>query len=245
MKRWFVNNAIWGVAIIVVCALAAAEFRLGNPTLKDVFAWAGALVSTFVGAALAFIFNAIRTSHELEDEQCIAGNLALVTLVEFLDRLLQYEHTYIKPVEGKNDAWVAMRAGDLINIEFKIDKNSLSFLLAKYPMTWRSVVLEETRFSVLTDAVNRRNKLLNESAWPKLEAHGIEHGASIETTKVEEILGPATTQNLKNSTQFIVETCVKDINSIGTCIANLRTVLLELYPGRDFVRTPKRLLRTN
>jgi hypothetical protein len=27
--------------------------------------------------------------------------------------------------------------------------------------------------------------------------------------------------------------------------ANLRKVLLELYPGRDFVRIPKRLLRTN
>jgi len=243
MKRWFAKYAIWIAATILVCTLALAEFRLGNPSLKDVLGWVGALVSTFVGAALAFIFNAIRTDREREDKECIAGNLALVTLVEFLDRLLQYEHTYIKPVEGKKDAWFAVRPGDLINIELKIDKNSLAFLLVNYAMTWRAVVLEEMRFSVLTDVIKRRNKLMNENVWPKLEAEGIAHGASIETAKVEEILGPATTQELKSLTQFIVETCGHDINSITTCIANLRNVLLELYPDKEFVRTPKRLSR--
>jgi hypothetical protein len=166
---------------------------------------------------------------------------SLVTLVEFLDRLLQYERSYIQPARGKPDAWFVMRAGKLIEIEFKIDKNSLAFLLTRHPMTWRAIVLEETRFSVLEDAIYQRNKLINEDVWPKMEAEGIGHGASIEVPQIEKILGPATTQNLKNSTEFIMDTCGRDIETITTCIANLRTVLLQLYPRRDFVRLPIRL----
>jgi hypothetical protein len=239
--RWVRRNTIWIVAAIVCLALAFAEFRYGNPSLKEVLGWAGTIGSTFVGAALAFAFNAMRTSNEREEKECVAGNLALVTLVEFLDRLLQYEHSYIQPLRGRHDAWFIMRGGKLINIEFKIDKNSLAFLLTKYPVTWRAVVLEETRFSVLEDAIDQRTKLMNENIWPKFEARGIAHGASIETEQIAEILGPATTQNLKNLTEFIVETCERDIQSITACIANLRTVLLQLYPRRDFIGAPVRL----
>jgi len=156
--------------------------------------------------------------------------------------MLQYQHSYIEPVKGKFDAWFTMHAGELINIELKLDKNSLAFLLTDHPMTWRAVVLEETRFSVLKDAVDHRNKLINDSVWPKMEAKGIGHEASIEVAKIEEILGPATTQNLKNLTQFIIDSSGKNIESISTCIANLRQALLHLYPSRDFVRPPKRLV---
>ena len=241
MMRWAKRNAIWIIATIICFSLALAEFRYGNPSLKEVLGWAGTVGATFVGAALAFAFNAIRSANDREEKECVAGNLALITLVEFLDRLLQYEHTYIQPVRGKRDAWLALRAGKLINIEFKIDKNSLAFLLTEYPNVWREIVLEETRFSVLEDAVNERNKRVNEDVWPKMEAKAIAHGAPIEVARVEEILGPATTQDLKNLTQYIMETCGKDIETISACIANLRSALMQMYPRREFVKLPIRI----
>jgi hypothetical protein len=214
---------------------------MANPSLKDVLGWAGTLVSTFVGAAMAFAFNALRVSKHREEKECIAGNLALITLVEFLDRLLQYEQVYIQPVKDTHDAWFSMQAGQLINVELKIDKASLAFLLTKHPMTWRAIVLEEMRFNIMKDAIDRRNKLVNENVWPKMEERGIGHGKSLATAEVEEILRPATTQDLKNVTAHIVENCEKNIQSLTTCIANVRKVLMEKYPGREFVRTPKRL----
>jgi hypothetical protein len=238
LMRWAQRNAIWFVAGIVSVALVFAEFRYGDPSVKDMLGWAGTIGSTFVGAALAFTFNAIRSYSERDERECVAGNLALITLVEFLDRLLQYEHNYIQPARKKRDAWIAMRAGKLINIEFKIDKNSLSFLLTKHHSVWRKIVLEETRFAVLEDAINDRNKLMNEIVWPKMEAEGIAHGASMELALIEEILGPATTQNLKNSTQYIMESCLKDIESMSKCIEHLRTALMQLYPRREFLEPP-------
>jgi hypothetical protein len=241
MKRWFKQNSIWVAAFVFVCILAFAEARFANPSLKEALGWAGTLVSTFVGAALAFIFNAIRSRREREDQECAAGNLALITLIELLDRLLQYQNNYVNKVRGKADAWFAMRAGELTNVELKIDKNALPFLLEKHPMTWRAIVLEETRFSVFGRAVEHRNKLINEKVWPTLEARGYAQGSSIKISEIEEVLGPATTQDLKNVTEHIVENCEKDISSLNTCIANLRKALLELYPAREFIRLPKKL----
>jgi hypothetical protein len=97
------------------------------------------------------------------------------------------------------------------------------------------------QYSRFSRAVDYRNKLINEKVWPKLEAAGLKHGDKILGSQVEEVLGPATTQDLKNVTEYLIENCEKDISSITTCIANLRKVLLELYPGREFVRVPKKL----
>ena len=134
-----------------------------------------------------------------------------------------------------------MRPGKLINVELDIDKKSLAFLLTKYPMTWRAVALEGMRFNTLKDVIEHRNAVIAEQVWPKMEAKEIPHGASLQTADVEKILGAAVTQELKNSTAFIIETCEKDIETLMTCIADLRKVLSDMYPGRDFVRQPKKL----
>ena len=200
MKRWFKQNSIWSIAFVLVCIFGFAEVRIANPTIKDALGWAGAVVSTFVGAAVAFIFNAIRSRRDRDDQECTAGNLALITLVELLDRLMQYQRDYVEKAIKKPDAWFAMRAGEMTNVELKIDKNSLAFLLEKYPMTWRAILLEEMRYSRFSRAVDYRNKLINEKVWPKLEAAGLKHGDKILGSQVEEVLGPATTQDLKNVT---------------------------------------------
>jgi hypothetical protein len=224
-----------------VTPIGFIEWRYGDPSLKDVLGWVGTLVSTFVGAAMAFTFNAIRVRRDREEKECVAGNLALITLVELMDRLLQYEHSYVKPVARKLDAWFSMRPGVLINVELKTDKTSLAFLLTKHTTTWRAIVLEETRFNVLKEAVDRRNKIVNESVWPKMEAKGFGHGSSVETAEIETVLGPATTQDLKSVTAFIMEIC--DIQSISACIADLRLALLTIYPHREFVIQPERINR--
>lgn len=235
------RGAIWIATPVVLAGIGYVEWRYGDPTLKDVLGWLGTLVSTFVGAAVAFAFNSVRVSKDKEEKECVAGNLALVTLVEFLDRLLQYEHVFVKPAKNAKDFWFSMRAGPFIDVEPKIDRASLAFLLTKHPMTWRAIVLEEMRFDAIRDAIERRNTLFKEKVWPKMEAQNIGHGASLTTSEVEKILGPATTEDLKSATAHIMENCEKSIQTLNTCIANLRKVLIERYPRREFVRTPKRL----
>jgi hypothetical protein len=233
MNRSIQQAAVWVVAVTI--GIALVEWRYGNPSLKDVLGWAGVLVSTFVGAAMAFLFNAVRVSKDREEKEYIAANLALITLVEFLDRLLQYKQVYIQPVKDRRDVWFFMRAGQLINFELKIDKASLAFLLTKYAMTWRAIVLEEMRFNGLKDAIDHRNKLVNEEVWPKMDKRAIGQGTFLTTTEAAAIFGPATTQELKNATAYILENCEQNIQSLTTCIADLRKVLMEKFPGREFL----------
>jgi hypothetical protein len=238
------RGAIWIATPVALAGVGYVEWRYGDPKLKEVLGWVGTLVSTFVGAAMAFAFNGVRVSKDKEEKECVAGNLALITLVEFLDRLHQYDRDFIQPAKNANDAWFSIRPGPFINVEPKIDRASLAFLLTKHPMTWRAIVLEEMRFNVFRDAIERRNALINEKVWPKMEAKGISHGASLATAEVEDILGPATTQDLKGVTAHLVDNCEKNIQSLNTCIANVRKVLVEKYPRKEFVKTPKRLRST-
>ncbi len=87
------SSLVWIVAAIVVAAMGFAELRYCDPSAKNLLPWAGTLVSTFAGAAIAFGFNALRLSKDRQESECVAGNLTLITLVELLERLLQYQKT--------------------------------------------------------------------------------------------------------------------------------------------------------
>jgi hypothetical protein len=235
------RNAFWFASVGLLLLAASVEWRYGDPTSKDILGWLGVIASSFSGALIAFAFNAVRVRSDREEREFIAGNLALMILTEMWDRLLQYNSVFVQPVRDKRDAWFSMRPGPLINVDLKIDKASLAFLLGEHTTAWRSVVLEETRFNVLNDAVVKRNKMFNDIVWPKTEAAGLGHGQSIETSAITKILGPGTTQDLKNSTAFIINDGEKDIQSMEACIANLRRALVEIFPNKKFVQLPARL----
>jgi hypothetical protein len=229
------QKVFWGLVIAVTSALLFVAIFVRQPTARELVGWAGTVLSTFFGALLAFSFNSFRAANEREDKECTAGNLALMTLAAFRNGLARYHNSYILPVQATPDSWYAMQAGNLIDNKLAIDKPSLSFLLAKHEVTWRAVVVEETRYLLLMDRIGQRNTLVSETVWPKMEAAGIAHGVSTDTERVKQILGPATTEQLKNVTGFIVTACPDDIQSLENCITHLRRTLLEIYPHRDFV----------
>jgi hypothetical protein len=164
LPRTVRRNSLWfgGGGMLLLAALA--EWKYGDPSTKDVLGWIGTVASTFAGAAIAFAFNAIRIRSDREEKELVTGNLALMTLAEWWDRLLQYERDFVQPAQTKIDAWFSMRAGLLIDVNLQIDKGELAFLLSKHPTTWRRIILEETRFKLLTEVIAKRNKMINGAA---------------------------------------------------------------------------------
>lgn len=241
LPRTVGRNALWFGSGGLLLLAALGEWKYGDPSTKDVLGWIGTVASTFAGAAIAFAFNAIRIRSDREEKEFLAGNLALMTLAEWWDRLLQYERDFVRPVQTKLDAWFSMRAGPLINVNLEIDKGALAFLLSEHPTTWRRIILEETRFNLLSEVIAKRTKMINEIVWPKMEAAGIGHKQSLAIAEIEKILGPTTAEDLKGSTAFIIDSCEKDIQSMEACISDVRAALVEIFPGRTFVPRPTRV----
>jgi uncharacterized membrane protein YeaQ/YmgE (transglycosylase-associated protein family) len=234
------KSIVAALALGLIAALLA--WYVVSPTSKDVFGWLGTVVSTFVGAWIAFRFNALKSERDKADREVEAGNTAIMILIEFLDRLLQFEENFTAAARGKTSAWFAMRPGAPLDVvEFAVDKNSLSFLLKKHPMTWRAVVLEERRYAIVAKAIDDRNKLYADRLLPAMEAAGFGHAQNVLLSDVEKAVGPTISQALKDGTAFIIENVEKDVASLNTAISDLRKCLIELYPDREFVPLPPRI----
>lgn len=238
MKRL---NSTTFVAINLV-VIGGAAFVATRPTVREIFILVGAVASTFVGAWFAFQFGAERARRDKRDKDISAGNLALVVLIEFLDRDLQHQRHFIDPVRNNPNFWWVMRPGqDLDTLDLKVDHAGLSFLLQRHATAWRAIVLEERRHKLLAKTIADRTKLLSEVVFPKFESAGIHHGQAVLSADIEKILGPKLTAALKDDTHFIVEMTDSNIQSLEACVDLVRTTLTALYPEADFVGPPQRL----
>lgn len=240
LKYLFSKRAVGTLAFILIAGLTT--WYIVRPAPKDVFGWFGTVLSTFIGAWIAFRFNALRSERDRTDLEIEAGNLTIITLIEFLDRLLQFEENSTGPARGKPTAWFAMRpSGPLDVIGFTINKESLSFLLKKHPMMWRAIVLEERRYALVAKTIDDRNRLYADKLLPTLEAAGYNHGQNVIASDIEKAIGPTISQSLKDGTAFIIENVEKSIASLTTAISDLRKALAEIYPDHEFVRLPHRI----
>lgn len=228
-----INTAIIGCSALLVLKPSAREF----------FTFVGALASTFIGAWFAFQFGAERVRRDKRDKDVVAGNLALVVLVEFLDRDLQYQKQFVEPVRENPNNWWAMRPGqDLDTLDLRVDHAGLAFLLERHSQVWRAIVLEERRHKLLAKTITERTKLLSEDAFVKFEAAGFGHGQPVTPDEIERVLGPRTTASLKDDTKFIIRMTDDNIKSLESCISIVRTTLKELFPDSDFIGIPIKIV---
>ncbi len=228
-----INVAVIGCAALIVLQPSAREF----------FTFAGSLASTFIGAWFAFQFGAERVKRDKRDRDVSAGNLALVVLVEFLDRDLQYQKQFVDPVRENPNQWWVMRPGqDLDTLDLRVDHAGLAFLLQRHSQIWRAIVLEERRHKLLAKTITDRTKLLTEEVFIKFEAAGFGHGQAVTPDEIERVLGPRTTASLKDDTKFIIGMTDDNIKSLDSCISVVRNALKELFPDADFIGAPTKIL---
>lgn len=204
-------------------------------TLKDGLATLWAPLSIFIGAWTAFFFNNRRTKLETIDKEVTNGNLALSVLSEFLDQQLQYQKNYIEPHKSQPDAWFRISMGPpLDTLRVQLDRHSLGFLLEANGRVWQQVILEERRFFSVNTLIGERNALLAK-AHLKMEGAGVQHGASIETSELETILGPVLFRQLNDMGSAIILHIALNTKSALEAIEALRRELVRNYPGRKFI----------
>jgi hypothetical protein len=204
---------------------------------KDILIWIGSLFSTFIGAWLAFTFNNINSDRERLDKEVVAGNLALSTVAEFLDRQSQYQREIVNVYRDRPDAWLNMAVGTgLDSVEISINRSELAFLLEKKGSVWQQITMEERRYRLLAKLIDERHEIILNEAWPRMAAVGMQVGGAIEEQQLEGVLGPAIVQRLRHITTAIISNTDDNVVSSWAAYEALRDALLKSFPDKKFIK---------
>jgi hypothetical protein len=175
------------------------------------------------------------------NEEVTAGNLALSTLIEMWDRQTQFQREVIAPFRNRHDAWLNLDVGTPLDVaDLQLNRNDLAFVLQADPPTWQQVVLEDRRYRLVKRAIEMRERVVLEEAWPRLAAAGVPRGAGLPEPEMERVLGPAIVQKLRAHTAGIISMIDENVVSSFAAITALRRTLRKIHPGRRFIRVERR-----
>jgi hypothetical protein len=211
-----------------------AEVHISAP---EILTWLGSMLSTFVGAWLAFAFNNMKSDRENTDRDVVAGNLAISTVAEFWDRQTQYRREVVNNYRNRWDAWLNMPvANDLDSVGLSLNRNDLAFLLQTKGSVWQQITMEERRYRLLAKLINDRHEIILNQAWPRMVAAGMQIGGAIELNALEALLGAAIVQRLRVITAAIISNIDENVGTSWAAYEALREALLRIFPDKKFIR---------
>lgn len=197
------------------------------------------LVGAFVGAWAAFRLEERRNQKEKDDQNVVAGNLALLTLSEIWNVLVQYRKEVVDEWRGRRDAWLNLPATSFDRREVTFDTEALSFLLDGHPAQLQTLLLEKRRFDLAARMVDDHSKLVLGDVFPRLSAAGIKLNEGRPEAEIRGILGMGIVRQLEVFTAAIVKNVDENIASSRQAFDDLRASLKALYPERKFIDLPK------
>jgi hypothetical protein len=209
--------------------------EIANTALSALATLAGA----FVGAWAAFRLEERRRQREKADQNVVAGNLALLTLSDIWNVLVQYQKEVVNEWRGRRDAWLNLPVANFDHREVTFDTQALSFLLEDYPAQLQTLLLERRRFDLAVRMVQDHSQLMLREVFPRLSAVGIKLNEGRPESDIRKILGVGTVRQLEVLTAAIVKNIDEDVTSSRRAFDDLRASLKAIYPKRRFIDLPK------
>lgn len=249
MKRvWIV------VVVLLILTAVAAVFWMAFPdVLGSFFAAAlahtpnigvnwdsllSAFLGTFVGAYIAFRLEYRSRISEQRRTRATEGNLALLTLFQMFNELRQFQKEVIATAPEPRGRWMRMKVTfPQSPAMLKFDAKQLAFLLeSENTNLLPEVLLEERRFQLAIEMINRRSHLMLEKIHPILAKAGLQHGEAVEDSQIRHLIGPALAAEADQLTEGIVQNVNEDVQSLKKTFDELRLQLVRLVRGEKFIR---------
>ena len=190
----------------------------------------GTLTATFVGAWIAFKFASLKTIRERKDDEVAAGNRALFILSWMWNEIKQHQKEIVDPYRGKHDAWFNLHVSPPLKDDISFDMKDLAFVMEANPAVFQQVFLEGERYRLAVYLIEEHRRLILVQSWPRLEAAGLILGDNRPEAEIQKILGPATVQQLKITSEAIIRNFDENEQSIRQAFVALRAELKKLYP---------------
>ena len=238
------RRAILPLALVLICATAAILFfgisavlaAVRSITPAQFVSWCGSLVSTFIGAWVAFSFANVREKKLQDEKEVIAGNLVLSTTMEFLDRQKQYYRDFIVPAKNQHGQPLNLLGGPPLDfVDLKFNRSDLAFILRADAKVWQHLIMEERRFRAVSVMIDHRNTLLLTDVQPRLEAAKVEEGTKLTLKQIENLIGVLAFQKLKQLDAAICDHTEKNILSTKVAFDAARALLKSMYPKEKFI----------
>ena len=195
------------------------------------------LVAAFAGAWAAFLFESRKRKKEEREKQRSAANQALVTLVNMWNIMFEYHENIIRPILGRDDAWLNMAATPPAHYGLcEFDAKSLSFLIdIGEPQVFMELTLEEQRFWGTVRVIEERNDVLLNAVHPAMSSAKVPVNSQLDEPHLISIIGIDAAQRLKNFTPAITNQVIKNCGSHIGAFQNLRETMKRLYPEAKFL----------
>ena len=199
------------------------------------------IAAAFVGAYLAFKLERKRRQEELVDDRVAGGNRALYGLFEQWDTLEGFRREVIEPVRGNPEIWYLMQAIPSAPRRPFFDEDDVSFLLdTDAAAIFTRIMTDVRRYHLVTQMIERRSKVLTDEVFARVSQAGVKANERISDTRLEEIVGPKTVNELKTITSHIVTFVDEDLATLPAVFDDLRASLIARFPGRRFIQAELR-----
>jgi hypothetical protein len=99
-----------------------------------------------------------------------------------------------------------------------------------------SQVLEEYRYKIFSQLIERRNTLVFNKLRPVIERLAIIAMRPSDIPRIEHELGPDISSDLKSTTDNIVTFADENVSSLEELYPRLRTAFKSIYPDEEFIK---------
>lgn len=195
------------------------------------------LVAAFAGAWGAFLFESRRKAGDEKERQRAIANRSLYVISEMWNVLYQYYQDVVKPMKGRDDAWLNMAATASYYGQTQFDAQGLAFLLdLDEHQTYPKIILEEMRYRSVLNLVEMRNEVIMNLVHPALAATKIKVGTpQLIEEYIESVIGIDNAHKLRKWTPEIMGQVEKNLHSLKEAHNDLRAAMKRLQPDKKFI----------
>ncbi len=219
---------------------SVSEFELTTVLVTLLVGFAGViatLIAAFAGSYLAYHLSARREDRKLRESRVTAGNKALFTLVQQLNRLSNIRNQFIDPVRQNDARALAMRpVMQVQGTQLRIDFESLDFLLELKPHLCMALMLEQDRYETAESIINLRSRMHHDEVQPALEKAGYVDGGGYTPQQFRSMLGERLLTRIVIATDAMIGMVDEAILTSTKMNADLWAVLKEKFPEHKFIQ---------
>jgi hypothetical protein len=219
--------------VVVLIALVAAYFQ--QIEVKDLVVAALPVMTTFLGATLAFRLNEDREEKREQLRRKQALDFSLFVLLRQDNAVGQSIEPYRTAANDAERAFVvpALKPPDYLGL--RQDIASLAFLLELgHPQLLFELSIEQERFEQAFEALRTRNQFYVDELQPALESTGM-NGRPVTLAEAKGLLGERIFESSMNQAHILFDHFQASEKSIPKMFASIRSTAKELFPSAAFV----------
>jgi hypothetical protein len=235
MKKFTFSSMVYSLIVLVTIIIIGILYNDGKLELKDIGTGLLALVSTFLGATIAFRLNEDKEKKANEEKQIQAINSALLIMIR-QHNALNLLKKYLESFPNDNQAAFNMPAlqppsyNDLIQ-----DVSSLEFLInSNNPKILLNIINEQERFYQAIESWKMRNNFYINEFQPIVSEKRLKKH-SFSNQEAKDVLGERIFETLIISVRESRSHIIKSCESLPLIYKELREVAKKQYPNEKFL----------